>query len=77
MRTISVAMIIIFLWKVSFRKYLITAMFKVLSRQLQGTLTFERHLKINDFTGMDQHSCQACTNIFDLLLYASLPLIQT
>ena len=38
--------------KVSFRKYLITAMFKVLYQQLRGTLTtsFERHLLTEDFT---------------------------
>ena len=37
---------------VSFRKYLITAMFKVLYQQLRGTLTttFERHLTTEDFT---------------------------
>ena len=30
------------------------------SQQLRGTLTtaFERHLTIEDFTGMDQHTCQ-------------------
>ena len=57
MRTISVAAMIIFLWKVSFQKYLITAMFKVLSQQLRGTLTtaFERHLTTEDFPDMDLH----------------------
>ena len=32
-------------------------MFKVLSQQLQGTLTtaFERYFKVEDFTDMDQH----------------------
>ena len=57
MGTISVAVMVIFLWRVSFQKYLITAMFKVLSRQLRGILTmaFERHLIIEDFTDMDQH----------------------
>ena len=37
----------IFFSKLSFRKYLITAMFKVLSEQLQSTLAtaFERHLQ--------------------------------
>ena len=79
MRTSSVAVMIIFLWKVSFQKYLITAMFKVLSQQLQGTLTmeFERHLTIEDFTDMDQHRCRACITTFSLLLYASLSLKQT
>ena len=78
MRTSSVAVMIIFLWKVSFQKYLITAMFKVLSQQLRGTLTmeFERHLTIEDFTDMDQHRCRACITTFSLLLYASLSLKQ-
>ena len=62
--------------KVSFRKCLITAMFKVLSQQLQGTLTaeFEKHLTIEDFTDMDEERCRSCTKTFDLLLYASLSL---
>ena len=79
MRTSYVAAMIIFLWKVSFQKYLITAMFKVLSQQLRGTLTmeFERHLAIEDFTDMDQHRCRACITTFSLLLYASLSLKQT
>ena len=79
MRTSSVAVMIIFLWKVSFQKYLITAMFKVLSQQLRGTLTmeFERHLTIEDFTDMDQHRCRACITTFGLLLYAFLSLKQT
>ena len=79
MRTSSVAVMIIFLWKVSFQKYLITAMFKVLSQQLRGTLTmeFERHLTIEDFTDMDQHRSRACITTFSLLLYASLSLKQT
>ena len=78
-RTTSFAIMVISFSKVSFRKYLITAMFKVLPQQLRGTLTtaFERHLAIEDFTEMDQHRCQACTNTFDLLLYASFSLKQT
>ena len=80
MKTSFVAVMIIFLWKVSFQNQnLITAMFKVLSQQLQGTLTmeFERHLTIEDFTDMDQHRCRACITTFGLLLYASLSLKQT
>ena len=44
-------------------------MLKVLSEQLRSTLTtaFEIHLRTEDFTGMDEHRCQACTNTFDLL----------
>ena len=60
------------------RSYLITAMFKVLSQQLRGTLTtFERQLTIEDFTDMDHYRCRACANTFVLLLYASLSLKQT
>ena len=49
MKTISVVMF--FFPKVSFRKYLITAMFKVLYQQLRGNLTtaFERHLTTEYF----------------------------
>ena len=52
--------------KVLFQKYLITAMFKFLSQKLGGnlTVTFERHLTIEDFKDIDQHMCQACTKIF-------------
>ena len=52
MKTTSVAAMVIFSSKVLFRKYLITAMFKVLYQQLGRTLTtaFERHLTIEDFT---------------------------
>ena len=76
MRTTSVAVIVNFFPKVLFQKYLITAMFKVLCQQLQGPLTmsFQRHLAIEDFTDIDQHRCRACTKTFDLLLYASLSL---
>ena len=58
-----------FFSKVSFCKYLITAMLKVLSEQLQDTLTtaFERHPPIEDFTDMDRQRCRACTKTFDLL----------
>ena len=40
-------------------------MFKVLSKQLRGTLTtaFERHMTIKNFTDMDHHRCQL---FFDL-----------
>ena len=68
----------IFFSKVSFRKYLIAAIFKVLSQQLRGTLTtaFERHLANENFTDMDHHRCRSFTKTFDLLLYASLSLKQ-
>ena len=54
-----------------FRKNLhsVTAMLKVLSQQLQGTLTttFERHFTNEDFMEMDRHKFQACTKTYDLL----------
>ena len=80
-----------FFWKVSFQKYLITAMFSsLLCSQLFSQLSsfptirtgrtlttaFERHLAIEDFTEMDHGRCQASTKTFDLLLYASLSLKQ-
>ena len=51
-----------------FRMYLTTAMLKVLSEQLQGTMTtaFERHFTTEDFMDMDQHKCQACTQTYDI-----------
>ena len=54
-------------------------MLKVLSQQLQDTLTtaFERHPPIEDFINMDQQRHRACSKTFDLLLYASLSLKQT
>ena len=77
MRTTSVAVMVIFL-EVSFRKYLITAMFRSFSQQLRDNLTtaFEIHLTIEDFTDINQHRCQACTKTFELLLYVSLSLKQ-
>ena len=77
MRMTSVAILVIFFSKVSFRKYLITAMFKVLSQHLRGIFTtaFERHLIIEYFTDIDQRMCQTCTKTFNLL-YASLSLKQ-
>ena len=61
MRTTCVAVVVTF-----FRNYLITAMFKVPSQQLQGTLTmaFEKHFTIEDFIVMDQYKCQACTKTY-------------
>lgn len=60
MWTTSVTVMVVLL-KCNSEIYLITAMFKVLSQQLQGTLTthnykahFERHFE--DFTDMDQHT---------------------
>ena len=54
-------------------------MFKVLSRQLQDTLTmaYESHPPVEDFTNMDQRRCRAYTKTFDLLQYAFLSLKQT
>ena len=54
MKTTSVAVMVFFSSKMSFRKYLITAMFKVFYQQLRSILTtaFERHLTTEDFTDM-------------------------
>ena len=68
MKTTSFAVVIIFYGKFhSKSKYLITAMFKVSSQQLRGTLTttFERHVTLEAFTDMNRYRCQACTNTFD------------
>ena len=64
-----VAVMVKFFSKVLFRKYLITAIFKVLSQQLQDTMTiaYERHPSTEDFTDMDQRWCRACTKTFYLL----------
>ena len=72
MRMTSSAVILKFILKVSFRKYLITAMFKAFSQQLRGNFA-----TVEDFTDMDQNRCRACTKTFDLLLYDSLSLKQT
>ena len=67
-----------FFSKKSFRNYLITAIFKVYFQELRDPLktAFERYLITEDFTDMDQRRCQACTNTFNLLFYASLSLKQ-
>ena len=68
MRAISIAVTIIFSWKVSFPK------FKVLSQQLQGTLTttFKRHLTTEDFTDMDQReSARIHLTYYCMLLFLS------
>ena len=60
MRSISVALVVIFYSKVSFQKSLITAMFKALSQQLLRTLrgAFKRHLAIEDFTDVLTKKCR-------------------
>ena len=57
-----------------FRMYLTTAMLKVLSEQLQGTMTtaFERHFTIEDFMDMDQHVKPAPRHMTYDLLYCML-----
>ena len=66
MRTTSVAVMTIFVMESVIRKYLITAMFQVLSQQLQGSLVtaFERNLTSDDSTHMDQHRWPAYMNTF-------------
>ena len=58
MRTITVTVVAI-ISKVLSESYLISAMFKVFSQQLRGTLTiaFERHLTVEGFMDMDKHTC--------------------
>ena len=65
----SAVVMVKFVTEVSFHKYLITAMLKVLSQQLQDILkmAYERHPPVEDFTDMDQRRCRACTKTFDLL----------
>ena len=40
---------------------MITAIFRVISQQLQGALTiaFEKHFTVEDFTKMDQNMCKS------------------
>ena len=59
--------------KVSFRKYLITAMFKVLYQQLRGILTtaFERELTTEDFTDIDVRPAPRHLTYFCMLLFLS------
>ena len=48
-----------FFRKCYYESYWISAMFKGFYQYLGGTLTmtFERHLAVEDFTAMDQHTC--------------------
>ena len=69
MKTTSV--VVMFFPKVSFRKYLITAMFKVLYQQLRVNLTaaFERHLTTEYFMDIgvklaSNHLTYYCVHLF-------------
>ena len=71
MKTTPVAVMVFFFSKVSFQKYLITAVFKVLYQRLRGTLTtaFERHLATEDFAHIGfkpapRHSTYYCMLLF-------------
>ena len=64
----------VFFSKVTFRKYLITTMFKVLYQQLRSTLTDDGIWKTPYNGRFYGHRCQACSKTFNLLLYASLSL---
>ena len=73
---VTVIVFFFFFLKMLFRKYLITAIFGVLSQQLRGTLAtaFERHLTIEDFTDMDvkpapRHLTYYCM----LLIFSNMP----
>ena len=61
----------VFFPRVSFRKYFITTMFKVLYQQLQSTLTtaFERHLATENF--MDVSVKPASRTYYCILLFLS------
>ena len=62
----------VFFSKVTFWKYLITTMFKVLYQQLRSTLTDNDIWKTPYNWIFYGHSCQACIKTFNLLLNASL-----
>ena len=72
MKTTSVA-VVLFFSKVSFRMYLITAIFKVLYHQLRGTLTtaFERRLTIEDFTDIGVKPTSRHLTYYSMLLFLS------
>ena len=72
MKTTSVT-VMFFFSKVSFRMYLITAIFKVLYDQLRGTLTtvFERHLTIDDFTDIGVKPAPRHLTYYSMLLFLS------
>ena len=63
-----------FFSKVTFRKYLITTMFKVLYQQLRSTFTDNGIWKTPCKGRFYGHRCQDCTKAFNLFLYASLSL---
>ena len=64
---------VFFLSKVSFRKYLITTMFKVLYQQLRSTLTtaFERHLTTEDFMDIGVNLAPRHLTYYGMLLFLS------
>ena len=72
MKTTSVT-VMFFFSKVSFRMYLITAIFKVLYDQLRGTLTtaFERHLTTDDFTDIGVKPAPRHLTYYSMLLFLS------
>ena len=72
MKTISVV-VMFFFPKVSFRKYLITAMFKVLYQQLRGNLTtaFERHLTTEYFMNIGVELAPRHLTYYCMLLFLS------
>ena len=73
MKTTSVTVIVFFFSKVSFRKYLIAAMLKVLYQQLRCTLTtvFERHHITEGFTDIGVKPAPRHLIYYCMLLFLS------
>ena len=71
MKTTSV--IVMFFPKVSFRKYLITAMFNILYQQLRGNLTtaFERHFTAEYFMDIGVELAPKHLTYYCMLLFLS------
>ena len=69
----SVVVMGTFFSKAPFRKYLIIALFGVLSQQLRDTLTtaFERHLTIENFTDMGAKPAPRHLTYYCMLLILS------
>ena len=72
MQTTS-AFVMVFFSKVSFQKYLITAMFKVVFPLLRRTLTtaFERHLTTVDFTDIGVKPAPRLLTYYCVFLFLS------
>ena len=67
----SVVVMVTFFSKAPFRKYLITALFGVLSQPLHLDTAFERHLTIEDFTDMGAKPAPRHLTYYCMLLILS------